>query len=400
MVDISLAIDTGNSGTKIIYSFPQSNRVNYMFMSSAVEEVSKQRLEVNLRQNNWLRLGEAKERAWLSLGNNFLVVGAFAEAFSPRDKRALPKYEEALYKVLAAIGAIADSRGFSRRKKLKIHLGLLLPWNEFQDRERMLLRLKELAEDFEFCGRKLRVSIEKWVCYPEGGGVAMSRINTLGMEWFVKHQVGILMLGDRNWSGIYFKNGTIADGESPREGFSYFLDRVIESAPCLLRREQLEKAIFQSINRRGKTSWENLEAIKSLATARDAKLRKSEIQDIADAISLFSREWEEKLFRFLDRIFPSSLNELNVCGGAFPFFESLIRDWSNCSRQGSPIDIQKGIFIKTVVNGDMTSMVEKSFNFSADEISLAFPSRFIDVFGLHLYLKNQVEPKKGKLVTG
>lgn len=353
MIDSQICIDTGNSGTKIVYSNPDTDEVNSLFMSSALDEVEPERLENQLKHSSWIGFPQPERQAWVKVDNSLVAVGELAEKFSQLDRRKMPKYENALYKILTAIGVIVETHFVPIKKRVKVQLGLLLPWNEYKDRKRLLGELKRISPEYEFRGRKVQVIIESFVCYPEGGGIAMARVKSKGLDWFKQERLGVLMLGDRNWTGLCFESGQIQKGASPLEGFSFLLDYIIDNAPCLLNREILNHAIFKGIIEGNKKqyklsehSWSELEAIQSLATARKISLRRSEINDIDRAITLAAQDWSIKLKRFLSEIFPQKLTEINVCGGALPFFKPLIENHFNCvvsdsAHNCSPIDIAK-----------------------------------------------------------
>ena len=394
MLDSYICIDTGNSGTKIVYSFPETNKIHSLFMSSALAEVAAERIENQLKRSNWIGFSQLKEQAWLKNGNNLVAVGGLAEKFSTEDRRHEPKYENALYKVLAAIGVIVETHSLSKRKQFKIQLGLLLPWNEYRDRERLVEEIKRLSSEYEFRGRTIKVKIQGCVCYPEGGGIVMSRAREKGVDWFQKQRLGVLMLGDRNWTALYFESGVVKDGASPLNGFSFLLERIIEDAPCLLKPEQLSNAIFTGIAQAKKQQdylsrpqWQELRAIQSLATARDARFRESEVKDIDRAITMGAREWEEKLKDFIQKIFPKPLTELNVAGGSLPFFSPLIEEYFNCTLKEDkeeyfPIDMAKP-FTPVLIGAGITNEVTEALQFnSITDLESAFSARFVDVFGL------------------
>ena len=394
MIDSYICIDTGNSGTKIVYSFPETNKVHSLFMSSALAEVSSERMENQLKRSNWIGFSQLEQQAWLKNGNELVAVGGLAEKFSPTDRRHEPKYENALYKVLAAIGVIVETHQLSKRKQFKVQLGLLLPWNEYRDQERLVDELKRLSSEYEFRGRKIKVKIQSCTCYPEGGGIAIARAREKGGRWFKKQRLGVLMLGERNWTGLYFESGLVKGGDSPLNGFSFLLDRIIEDAPCLLNREQLSSAIFTGIAQSkkkqdypGHPQWQELASIQSLATARDKNLRRSEVKDIDRAIVMGAMEWNEKLKNLIRQIFPKPLTELNIGGGSLPFFAPLIEEYFNCAidddEEGyAPIDLAKP-FTPVLDSAGLVKQVTEALQFkSITEIESAYSVRFADVFSL------------------
>ena len=412
MIDSYVCIDTGNSGTKIVYSCPETNEFKSLFMSSALAEVTPERMENQLRKTNWIGFSQLKEQARIEKGDSWVAVGSLAEEFSPEDRRAEPKYENALYKILAAIGVIVDSLQLSKRKQFRIQLGLLLPWNEYKDQERLKEELKRLALGYRFCERTIKVKIQNCICFPEGGGIAMWRSIEKGLEWVLKQRAGFLVLGDRNWTAFYVEAGKIVQGASPLNGFSFLLDRIIEDAPCLLKQKQLCDAIFTGIDQAkkqqdysGRPRWGELESIQSLATARNPRFRESEIKDIDKAITMTAIEWDEKLKSFIKRMFPRPLSELNIAGGSIPFFAPFIEEYFNCALNDAeedyePINITES-FTPVIVSAGMVDEVTEALQFkSITDIEAAYPTRFVDVFCLTKGLitqggkLNQKKPKQ------
>ena len=398
MIDSYVCIDTGNSGTKIVYSFPETTKIHSLFMSSALAEVSLERMENQLKRSNWIGSPQLEQQAWIKNGDSLVAVGGLAERFSPADRRSEPKYENALYKILAAIGIIVETHSLSKGKQFKIQLGLLLPWDEYRDQERLVAQLKKLASGYEFRGRKIRVKIQSCICYPEGGGIMMSRARAKGGSWLKKQRLGILMLGDRNCTALRFESGIVKDGASPLIGFSFLLDRIIEDSPCLLSREKLSRAIFQGIecskrwtsksDDSGRPLWQELPSIQALATARDENLRKGEIEDIGKAITIQSIEWEEKLINLLRQLFPEPLTELNVGGGSLSFFTPFIKEYFNydfappVNSNPSPLNT-RGRSTPVLDSAGVIKEVAEALQFrSSTDIESAYSSRFADVFCL------------------
>ena len=134
MTSLSLVVDTGGSQTKIIFQTPEMDSPEYMLMPPEVEQISQKQFDRYKERIGWLGSPSAQQQAWFTVGEQLWVVGAFAGEFDPEDRLLEKKYENALYKVLAAVGVIAQKLQISRRK-LSVHLALLLPWQEFNDRK-------------------------------------------------------------------------------------------------------------------------------------------------------------------------------------------------------------------------------------------------------------------------
>lgn len=400
MIDSYMCIDTGNSGTKIVYSFPETGKINSILMSSALTEVSLERIENKLRRSNWIGQPNPEQQAWIGIGNETIAVGGFAEEFNPIDYRTKPKYENALYKILAAIGVIIQTNRTPKRKQLKIQLGLLLPWDEYRTQELLVEELKRLSSEFEFRGQKIRVKIQNCICYPEGGGIASSRIKQEQAGWFKKQRLGILMLGDRNCTALYFERGKLKDGASPLIGFSFLLDQIIKGTPYLLSQEKSQKnlsnAIFRGIDlakkwttksdKSGRPLWQEISSIKDLATAKNENLRKAEVEDINNAITTYSEEWEHKLSKLIQEVFPDSLTELNVGGGALLFYEPFIKEYFNydfaplANNNPAPISYGGKGYTPVINSAGMVEAVAKTLDFRSNaDAELALPIRFVDV---------------------
>ena len=400
MIDSYMCVDTGNSGTKIVYSFPETGKIHSLLMSSALAEVSLERMQNKLSRSNWIGQSRPEQEAWLRNGNEIVAVGEFAEEFDPIDCRTKPKYENALYKILAAIGVIIQTHRVSKRKQFKIQLGLLLPWDEYKTQKLLVEELKRLLSEFEFRGQKIRVKIRDCICYPEGGGIASSRIKQEQADWLKKQRLGILMLGDRNCTALYFERGKLKDGASPLIGFSFLLDQIIKDTPYLLSqdksRENLSSAIFQGIDlakrwttksdKSGRPLWQEIPSIKNLATARNENLRKAEVEDIDKAITAYSIEWEQKLSKLIQEVFPDSLTELNVGGGALLFYAPFIKEYFNydfapsVNSNPAPINYGSKGYTPIVNSAGMVEKVAKTLNLGSKvDAELALPIRFVDV---------------------
>ena len=359
MSDLYLCLDPGGSQTKIIYQLRGDKSPRFFLMSPEVEQISQSQLNSYLETLGWIGSPTPASQAWLKVKQNVFVVGAMANKFDPDDRLQELKYENALYKVLAAVGVIVQQTQLSTRKKLGLQLAILLPWNEYSDRKRFQRQLELFLRDFSFRGQSLKVKLEKFVCRPEGGGLAAIRILQKGIQWLQGQRLGVLMLGHRNTTALYFESGELKSGDSPLIGFSQLLDLVVQRTSGL-DRDSLAEALFQSLNRLIQTNfrygsteqetvyqirpngrqhywvsrihpqWQELAEIQSLATAKDPSLRFSEIKDLSLAIQLATQSYGEKLKKWLKRSFPQSLDEVIISGGAARFLEPELEQYFNC----------------------------------------------------------------------
>ena len=341
MPKIFLCVDPGGSQTKIIYQLPQDKKPRYLLMSPEVEEISAENLKRYLDRQSKMSHPSPERHAYLEVNKRTFVVGYFASKFDPEDRLIEIKYENALYKTLAAVGVIAEQNKLTS-KKLSLQLAVLLPWNEYEDRQKFYKKLKEYLKDFVFRASTYSVELDKFICRPEGGGLAAIHTRKKGREWQQNKKLGILMFGHRNITALSFEYGELT-GDSPLIGFSKFLDNVI-SRTSGLDRERIASAIFKGLESSKTESyssphhashtfypeWSKLDASSELANAVDSDLRRQEIRDVCNAIDIATEEYWLTVSKWLNRIFPDDLDEVVISGGASRFLEPDLEEYFNC----------------------------------------------------------------------
>src|SRR5579883_946748 len=226
MADIYLSVDVGSSQTKIIYQLSGSTHPNYLLLPPTIEEITKSRLEEFMTRLGWIGSPSPEQQLWIEWNQRVVVLGEFASSFDPLDRIQELKYENALWKVLAAVGLIVELNQLnaSSKKLLKLELAILLPCNEYSDRRRFEEQLAVMLANFKVRKRVLKVKLIRCLCRPEGGGLAAVRIRQQGIDWLRQQQLGVLMFGHRNTTALYFDIGQLKLGDSPLLGFSNMLD--------------------------------------------------------------------------------------------------------------------------------------------------------------------------------
>ena len=411
-----ISADVGGSQTKIIYQF-SDDAPQYLFMPPAVEEISKSDLEAYYQQLGWVGAPSVEHRAWLEWNDTIFVVGEFACEFAAVDRIFERKYENALYKLLAAVGVILSKHGISsksRASQVDLFVGLLLPCNEYNDRVRFEEQFRAMLSQLRFCGESWKVNLLNFVCRPEGGGLVSTRIEKNGVDWLRSNKVVVLMFGHRNVTAIYFEDGAMKTNDSPLLGFSIFLDDVCKRVSGL-DREKLASALFKGLKKSQDViyrewctkhpEWENLDAIKSLATARDKTLRKLEEEDIVKAIKLAIPVYWRRIEKWLDKQIPSMADEALIGGGAAVFLEPELEKYFNCQLDKSVSNYsqlssskkkarkyfgRKGErfsnYTRLIWFEETQEEIEKTFNLSLED-SKSQSVRLIDCFGMFNHLK-------------
>ena len=327
MPKLFLCVDPGGSQTKIIYQFTRDKKPRYLLMPPEVEQIKQDNLKRYLEKESSMSNPSPIRQAYLEVKEQTFVVGYFASKFDPEDRLIEIKYENALYKTLAAVGVIAESSKLNP-KKISLQLGVLLPWNEYEDREKFYNKLKEYLSNFVFRGLSFSVQLDKFICRPEGGGLAAIHTRKKGSDWQQDKKLGILMFGHRNITALCFEYGELT-GDSPLIGFSKFLDNVIDRTSGL-DRDRIAGAIFKGLESKRTESysssydashtnypqWSSLDAISELANAKDRDLRALEIREVSDAIDIATEEYWATVSKWLAKIFPADLDEVVISGGA------------------------------------------------------------------------------------
>ena len=432
MPKLFLCVDPGGSQTKIIYQLPKDKKPKYLLMPPEVEQIKESNLKRYLEKESSMSNPSPIRQAYLEVNKRTFVVGYFASKFDPEDRLQEIKYENALYKTLAAVGVIAESSKLNP-KKISLQLGVLLPWNEYEDRKKFYKKLKEYLNDFVFRASTYSVELDKFICRPEGGGLAAIHTRKKGSDWQQDKKLGILMFGHRNITALCFEYGELT-GDSPLIGFSKFLDNVI-SRTSGLDRDRIASAIFKGLDSNETDiyrssdyaqytfypEWNELDAIKELANAKDKDLQQQEIKDVCQAITVATSEYWATVSKWLTRVFPADLDLVVISGGASRFLEPDLEKHFNCEhkyeiKDGSyprytyrrmggyqPYE-SKRHFTPMVWGAGFTKEIEEILaldGLSEAENSLSY--RLVDAYGLFdlLISKNQKKAQKvsSKTVT-
>lgn len=274
------------------------------------------------------------------------------------------------------------------------------------------------------------VQLDKFICRPEGGGLAAIHTRKKGREWQQDKKLGILMFGHRNITALCFEYGELT-GDSPLIGFSKLIDNVIDRTSGL-DRDRIASAIFKGLESEEADSygssdyasytfypeWNELDAIKELANAKDRDLRQQEIEDVCQAIKVATSEYWTTVSKWLTKVFPTDLDSVVISGGASRFLEPELEKHFNCEhkyeREGSyPNNSYRRLgsyrsddpdkhFTPMVWGAGFASEIKEILaldgKFEAEQ-SLSY--RLVDAYGLFdlLISKNQKKSKKASPKT-
>jgi hypothetical protein len=415
MTDIYLSVDVGGSQTKIIYQVDDQTKPSYILLPPAIEEITKDKLNFFMERLGWIGSPSPDQQLWVEWNNRVVVLGEFAANFDPLDRIKELKYENALWKVLGAVGLIVELSKVkvTAKKQINLELALLLPWNEYSDRRRFEEQLRVMLAEFTVRKLSLKVNLERFLCRPEGGGLAALRIKQQGVDWLRNQQLAVLMFGHRNTTALYFDRGQLKVGDSPLLGFANMLDIVLDMTSGL-DRERVAIAVFDArytiINKvyskdrdySSRPDWISFGQIQALASAKDPSLRQKEIYNIADAIRVATAQYWDNLKRWMDKILPRPLNEVIIGGGAAYHVEVELEKYFNCAwqlkkkyeyaevyeRTGKYIPKDNNLpMIPMVWGSGFISQVQETFNLDSEQTyRYSTSARLVDCFGMFDYL--------------
>lgn len=372
MADLIVGFDVGASSTKIIYGLRVGEKPSLLRMPPEVIEATHHTLET-YKALNGIGIPQPEAEAWVEMGDRCVVVGSLAREFLADAGMHELKYERAVYKVMAALGVIKQRLNLPA--KFSVALGVLLPYDEYPDRERFSARLKQLLKDYKFRGERLRVKLEHFECVPEGFGLAASRLKTKGSMWFKERSLSVCMFGHRNTSALVFTEGKLNSRLSTTSdlGFHQLIEKV-RRLTSGQKSEVLTEAVFKA----GSDITATNRAIASLARSHDEQFRTQETEEIVAAIATAREEYWERLKAWINVTVSTSMNEVILCGGGAMYFKNELEAYFK--RTSTPT--YWGHEIESLI-------VDVIFNSRSGTEPLAF--RLIDVWGIFNKLKSSKE---------
>jgi hypothetical protein len=260
-------------------------------------------------------------------------------------------------------------------------------------------------------------SIGSILVRPEGGGVAATYIRQNGTDWLHDKKIAVLMFGHRNVTALYFDRGKLS-GDSPLLGFTNFLDAVMERKS--VDRELLSNAVMDTIAQAYDTThaqdksdnsypeWAKYPPIKGLARAKDVELNAQECKLIVGAINVATKEYWEKIEKWLEKTIPSTVDVVIISGGAAEFLEPDLEGYFNVAHGGKRENNyysswkRNGIYLpkdedkpmpELLWGVEIIDLVREKFKISEDKDDHNMAIRLVDCYGLFDYLIGSMEGK-------
>jgi hypothetical protein len=200
---VQLAADLGSSASKLLYRV-QSDQCSPIWMGAEVADGLS-----SVVLSGVSTAGRLQDMAWLELDNDVVMVGEAAKAFLEMNSLSAKKYEQAVYKLAAALGVIAEIEQLPNRYQAEVWLAR--PLGEFSTQSVIVTRFRDLCQKGFTCRGKFQQVDFTFKCYPEGFGLYLIRKQHLARIGKVLEQrrTTVMMMGHRNLSLLAFDNGTL-----------------------------------------------------------------------------------------------------------------------------------------------------------------------------------------------
>ena len=364
-----VALDPGTSLTKVMYSLfagTEFCQPKLMLMDSTVTQVSLSAIEHY--ESSRLTGGQAEHECWLRYKAKYYAVGYLAENYFRGfvNLKEL-KYEAAVLKVLAAVGAIASKCKLPYRYKLS--LAVPLPYGEWKDSEKFKKQLGIALSDFNYRGNKLEVELIKFLCVPEGGGHALMRAETLREEFNSKKVLSI-MIGYRDISVVKFHRGA-TQGNTSKLGMSKMLEFVKEKTSG-----QDENRLLATVHRAGRRITPS--KFKGIALSTNEADRQCEIECLASAVKQAREDYWLLVSQWLKMSLENDASEIILGGGTADYLRQELTKFFNKNYRDSEL----------FWGGNLERDVEILFSLNGEEEGMAM--RLTDVYGVLRFLQKQI----------
>jgi hypothetical protein len=303
----TVTFDSGWSRRKFSYYNPLNG--------GAVNCVAVSPYEAEIYLEPQLEGAVSTERLWIGYGDRQFLLGEIA-----RDKpggsiiaAGEKKYERAVRFTLAGLGYLQKTGHLDWATPLR--LGLLLPFEEYRDKDSAEELLRFHLAGYQWCGETLRFNLEEFICCPEGAGVYAQ----CGSQKVRRSLV--LMLGYQDATALHVLDGS-PDGSRSQTvplGMSVFIKSVKQGFS--VRDEML---LAQALVESGEELLE--EPLYPLIQATDERVRQNELDRLKQTILKAKKQYLAALRRWLERHL-YSVEEILVCGGTALYLRPHIDKW-------------------------------------------------------------------------
>lgn len=318
MAEITIAADFGASLGRAIYSTsPNHSNPQLILLDPQVVIVPAKSID-NYEK---FKIGQAnpEDSAWIQFSDTHFAVGFLAKkTFNSVHCLESLKVDSAIPQALSIVGSVAQKNNLP--SSFSLSLGILLPWNEFRDREKFQSQISAALSDYIFRGQRFSVQLDSFTALPEGGGIfARGRVpESLGQKLLTPQQltIAVIMLGYRNSSLLVIEKGELTRGATGDLGFARMVQK-IQTFTSGQKAEHLIPVICQARDKLGKR------VLETLVRSQRQELRQKEVEEIAEAIADARGEYVALLQNWLLQHLPTQtkIDEFIISGGTARYLQ-------------------------------------------------------------------------------
>jgi hypothetical protein len=213
---LNVGFDAGSSDSKIIIGVDGKN-YQPLAMSPHIIKIDRELLPQYGGVN-------PSGSSWVGIGDEYYAVGALAQSYHSFASLKSLKIDSIVPKILAAVWVAIESLKLDG--KITLNLACLLPPGEMKGGQAGVLaqQLSAALKNFSAPTGKIKVKLAYFNAYPEGMGLYL--IHQIYESDFKESNVAISMLGYRNASRFYCRQGVISGYESTDYGFDFLVQQV------------------------------------------------------------------------------------------------------------------------------------------------------------------------------
>ena len=169
MAEITIATDFGASLGRAIYSTSSHHSNPQLILLDPQVVVVPAKSIDNYEK---FKIGQAnpEDSAWIQFSDTHFAVGFLAKkTFNSVHCLESLKVDSAIPQALSIVGSVAQKNNLP--SSFSLSLGILLPWNEFRDREKFQSQISAALSDYIFRGQRFSLQLDSFTALPEGGGI-------------------------------------------------------------------------------------------------------------------------------------------------------------------------------------------------------------------------------------
>lgn len=359
---ILLTVDLGGSKSKATVQIYPEGTIEVLLLDPEVADIpydSISRVESR---------GKLESRTWVQTEDGYYALGELARRqFGGILQLKELKYELAVQKICGLTWLAKEKLGLDN--SAEIHLAILLPAGEVQDKEQLRQRLAKTLRKFGTPSGKMQLKILYCDFASEGSGIYFHSEGSRKQCTSVASTY--IMLGYRNASIFSVRDGVISPGTTSDFGMAWLVNNFVAKVSGLNADDpKLVEVIVQAGTACDPVVLQKL--------SRKRKLIEAEADGVvmAQMLLLAKEEYLRAITRWFRSYIDDDVEELVFCGGTTDYLRA---DLDMCLQEKKKFSISW--------HGNISI---------SDEVARAgLGNRMADVYALHQYILEKIDSKTG-----